>query len=123
MPITPIGEYQHWNLTSKQCTYHKQAGRQHCQSSGIPRFLPFQDHQFQHGRPRCAAKRSGFFCVFVFGYSTYSNNALRSNQLDELICDRALAIALGISLEVAKIANMAGLVGWSTVCLSEWIDC
>lgn len=70
-----------------------------------------------------ALQKDQFFCLFVFGYSTYSNNALRSNQLDELIRDRGLAIALGISLEVAKIAHMAGLVGWSTVCLSEWIDC
>ena len=53
---------------------------------------------------------------------TYANDALGSDQLDELVGDRALAIALGVGLEVAKVTNMAVLVGWGTVGLAVRVD-
>jgi hypothetical protein len=53
---------------------------------------------------------------------TYANNALRADQLDEL-GGSALAIALSIGLEVAKVPNMADLISRSTVCLAVWVDC
>lgn len=37
----------------------------------------------------------------IQGFLTYSDNALGANQLDQLVGDSALAIALGIGLEVA----------------------
>ncbi len=54
---------------------------------------------------------------------TYANNALRADQLDELVGGRSLAIALSIGLEVAKVPNMANLISRSTVCLAVWVDC
>jgi hypothetical protein len=54
---------------------------------------------------------------------TYANNALRADQLDELVGGRSLAIALSIGLEVAKVPNMADLISRSTVCLAVWVDC
>lgn len=53
---------------------------------------------------------------------TYADNALWSDQLDELISDCALAIALSISLEVSKVTNVTGLIGRSTVGLSVRVD-
>jgi hypothetical protein len=32
-------------------------------------------------------------------------------------------VALSIGLEVAKVTNMADLIGRSAVCLSVWVDC
>jgi hypothetical protein len=55
-------------------------------------------------------------------FSTYANYALRSDQLDQFVGSGALAIALGIGLEVAQIANVTSLVLWSTVCLAVWVD-
>jgi hypothetical protein len=55
-------------------------------------------------------------------WEIYANDALRSNQLDELVGGRALAIALTIGLEVAQIAYMADLIGRGTVGLAEWVD-
>lgn len=54
--------------------------------------------------------------------STYTNDTLRTNQLDELVCSRTLAIALSIGLEVTQVTNMADLVCRSSVCLSVWVD-
>ena len=56
-------------------------------------------------------------------YWTYADNALWTNQFDELVSGRALAIALAIGLEVAKVPNMADLISRSTVCLAVWVDC
>lgn len=54
--------------------------------------------------------------------TTYANDALRADQLDQLICDRALAIPLAVGLEVSKITNMAVLVGGRSVGLAEGVD-
>jgi hypothetical protein len=53
---------------------------------------------------------------------TYADNALGADQLDELISGGALAIALTIGLEVAKVTNMASLISWCTVCLAVGVD-
>jgi len=57
----------------------------------------------------------------VNNYST-ADNAFRANQFDQLVGGSALAIALTIGLEVSKVANMAGLISWSTVCLAMWVE-
>lgn len=53
---------------------------------------------------------------------TYANNRLRANQLDVLVLDRALGVTLGISSDVAKVTNVAVLVGGSTVGLVVGVD-
>lgn len=53
---------------------------------------------------------------------TYANNALRADQLDQLVGDGALAIALGVGLEVAQVTDVAVLISWGTVCLAVGVD-
>jgi hypothetical protein len=53
----------------------------------------------------------------------YSNNALGSNQLDQLILNASLGITLTIGLEVAQVTNVADLVGRSAVFLAVGVDC
>lgn len=43
-------------------------------------------------------------------YATYADNALRTDQLDEAVLDRALGVALGIGRDVTEITDVAGLV-------------
>lgn len=57
------------------------------------------------------------------GWRTYANNALGSNQLDELVGNAALGVALGVCLEVAQVADVTLLVPGSTVGLVEGVDC
>jgi hypothetical protein len=52
-----------------------------------------------------------------------SQHALRANQLDQLVCDGALGVALAIGLEVAQVSHMAVVVGWGAVLLAVWVDC
>lgn len=94
-----------------------------CQSSCCRGGHPFQDHQCLSGRQRCATSDTLAKAIRVKVVVTYANNALRSNKLDQLVCYRALAITLTIGLEVAKVTNMALLVGGSTVVLVEGVDC
>lgn len=47
--------------------------------------------------------------------STYADNAVRSDDLDQLVSDRALGIALAISVNVAQVTNVARLVRGGTV--------
>lgn len=51
-----------------------------------------------------------------------AENALRTNQLDELVSDGALSIALAVGLEVAQVTNVTLRVRWSTVSLAVWVD-
>ena len=51
-----------------------------------------------------------------------AQDALGSNELNKLVADLAICIALSVSLEVAKISDMAVLVGWSTVLLAVGVD-
>jgi len=46
-----------------------------------------------------------------------------ADQLDQLVLDRALCVALAISLEVAQVTDVTLLVRWSTVGLSLRVDC
>ena len=52
-----------------------------------------------------------------------AKDALGANQLDELVGDRALSIALAVGLEVAQVADVAVGVGGSTVALAVGVDC
>jgi len=58
-----------------------------------------------------------------FKNTTYANNTLWADQLDELVLNGANTVALSIGLEVAKVTNMADLIGRSAMCLSVWVDC
>ena len=53
---------------------------------------------------------------------TYANDALRSNELDELVGDGALGVALAVGLDVSEITNVALLVGRGTVGLAVGVD-
>ena len=53
---------------------------------------------------------------------TYANNALRANQLDQLIIDAALGIALAVGLEVTQITNVALVIFGSTMGLVVGVD-
>lgn len=60
-------------------------------------------------------------CIWACGL-TYANNRLRANQLDVLVLDRALGVTLTISSDVAKVTNVAVLIGGSTVGLVVGVD-
>jgi len=51
-----------------------------------------------------------------------AEDALRADQLDELVRDGALGVALGVGLEVAQVADVALAVGGSTVGLVVGVD-
>lgn len=53
---------------------------------------------------------------------TYPNDALRANELDVLVGHRALGVTLGISLDVAKVTNVAVRVGRGAVGLVVRVD-
>ena len=51
-----------------------------------------------------------------------AENALRADQLDELVGDAALAVALAVGLEVSEVTNVALTVGWRAVGLALRVD-
>ena len=51
-----------------------------------------------------------------------AENALRADQLDELVRDGALGVALGVGLEVAQVADVALAVGGGAVGLVVGVD-
>lgn len=55
--------------------------------------------------------------------ASYANDAVGANQLDKLVGDGTLGIALSISLDVAEVTNVTGLIRGSTVSLAEGVDC
>lgn len=55
-------------------------------------------------------------------WKSYSNDALGADQLDELVSDGPLGIALTISFEVAQIAYVTFVIRRSTVGLVERVD-
>lgn len=59
--------------------------------------------------------------VTAYG-STYANDGLGPDQLDVLVLDRALGVALGIGRDVAQVANVAVLIGRRTVGLVVGVD-
>jgi hypothetical protein len=52
-----------------------------------------------------------------------AQHALRADQLDELVRDAALGVALGVGLEVAQVADVALAVGGGAVGLVVGVDC
>jgi hypothetical protein len=54
---------------------------------------------------------------------SYANDAVGANQLNKLVGDGSLGIALSISLDVAEVTDVTGLIGGSTVSLVEGVDC
>lgn len=67
-------------------------------------------------------KLSVLFSYHVIS-ATYANDALGADQLDELVGDAALGVALGVRLDVAEVTNVTGLVRGSTVGLVVGVDC
>lgn len=53
---------------------------------------------------------------------TYANNAVGADELDQAVLSRALGVTLAISLDVAQITNMTGLVAGGTVGLVVRVD-
>lgn len=53
---------------------------------------------------------------------TYAENALSTDQLDELVLGGAVGIALGIGLEVAQVADVALSVAGGAVGLAKGVD-
>ena len=53
---------------------------------------------------------------------TYANDTGSSDQLDELIRDRALGVALSIGLEVAQVTNVTVAIGWRAMLLVFRVD-
>lgn len=53
---------------------------------------------------------------------TYANDAVGANQLDEAVLDGALGIALAIRVNVAEIADVAGVIRGSTVVLAVGVN-
>ena len=51
-----------------------------------------------------------------------AEHALRADQLDELVGDGALSVALAVRLEVAQVADVALIVGRGAVGLLVWVD-
>ena len=51
-----------------------------------------------------------------------TQHALGANQLDLLVRDGALGIALRVRLEVAEVADVAFGVGGGTVRFGKWVD-
>ena len=52
-----------------------------------------------------------------------AEDALGADELDELVGDGALGVALTVSLVVAQVTYMALRVGWGAVGLVLWVDC
>ena len=52
-----------------------------------------------------------------------AEDALGTDQLDELVADRALGVALAVSLEVAQVTDVALLILGGTVGLAVGVDC
>ena len=57
------------------------------------------------------------------GKEAYTQNTFWTDQLDLAIGNGAFRIALAVSLEVSKIANMAFIIRWCTMGLGKGIDC
>ena len=51
-----------------------------------------------------------------------SKNALRADQLDELVGNGALGVALAVGLEIAQVTNVTLVVSGCTVSLAVWVD-
>lgn len=51
-----------------------------------------------------------------------ADDALRADQLDELVRLRALCVALAVSLEVPEVSDVAVAVLWCAVFLVLWVD-
>lgn len=60
--------------------------------------------------------------VSSLGGLTYADDAIRADELDQLVGGGAGGVSLGISAEVAEVTNVALLVGRGTVVLATGVD-
>lgn len=56
------------------------------------------------------------------GTATYAENALSTNQLNQLVLHGAVGVALSIGLEVAQVTDVALGVNGGAVGLAEGVD-
>lgn len=61
-------------------------------------------------------------CMSRDGRITYANDALGANELDQLVLDAALGVALAVGLEVAEITDVTLLVAGGAVGLVVRVD-
>lgn len=54
---------------------------------------------------------------------TYADDAVLADELDQLVGDGALCVALAVGLEVAQVTNVAVLVLGGAVLLAVGVDC
>lgn len=52
-----------------------------------------------------------------------TKDALWADELDQLVGNGALGVALAVGLEVAEVTDVADLVRWSAVSLVVRVDC
>ena len=57
------------------------------------------------------------------GIATYANDALGADELDEVVDNRTLGVALGIRVDVAEVTDVAVLVPGGAVRLAVGVDC
>lgn len=62
------------------------------------------------------------FCLHPRPVLTYADDAVRANQLDEAVLDRSLGVTLGISVDVAEVTDVTGVVSGSAVGLAVRVD-
>lgn len=107
-------------------TYRKQGGPQRCQSSWTPRCHPCRGHQCRRGRPGYARLHQSVSIYTKSSQaarrSTYAQDALGANQLDQLVLSGANGVALGIGLEVAQVTDVTLRISGSAVGLAEGVD-
>jgi hypothetical protein len=99
-------------------------------SSNHQHFLPSSKKNSLLGDTDNTASRTGArvasllaLLVLALTEDGAAQHALRADQLDELVRDAALGVALGVGLEVAQVADVALAVGGGAVGLVVGVDC
>jgi hypothetical protein len=103
-------------------TYRKPDEHQRCQFSWTRGGRSFRGHQCRRGPQWCAATQLASTPKRMRGHS-YADNTLGADQLDQLVLNASLAVALTVRLEVAEVTDMAFLVLGCTVCRVLGVDC
>jgi hypothetical protein len=127
IPITPINCISTIPFHLRIRTYRKRGEHRRYQSSWTPRYHPCRGRQCQRGRREYAIHIDPPVSALILlqnkgPRSTYAQNALSTDQLHQLVLHGTSGIALGISLEVAQVTDVALRIGGSTMGLGEGVD-
>lgn len=115
--------------TQERLVYHTASGTRTSISGLLGLFSVSSAEVVSAGVDDDSALQIFLIVSFVFllslrkGGSTYAENAVFSNKLDQLILNGANGVTLGISADVAQVTDMALVISWSTVSLGERVDC